>query len=87
MILSSRKSINWSLGLRGEWLNFDHEFFICLLFLGSGGGVKIGGYLPLFAHKEQDDDEADNEDGHRDGEDDDQVVKDVVISCKKKQRR
>lgn len=85
MILNSRKSFNWSLGLRGE--HFDHDFFTCWLFIGFGGGVKIGGYLPLFAHKEQDDDEADNEDGHRDGEDDDQVVKDAVISCKKKQRR
>lgn len=39
-------------------------------------------YLPLFAHKEEDGDEADDEEGHCDGEDDDQVVKDAVISCK-----
>lgn len=41
-------------------------------------------YLPLFAHKEQDGDEADDEEGHSDGEDDDQVVEDAVISCKRK---
>lgn len=44
----------------------------------------MGGYLPLFGHEEQDGDEADNEEGRYDGEDDDQVVKDAVISCKKK---
>lgn len=71
----------------GERLNSSiSTLIVCLLFIGLCFGVfwYKEGHLPLFAHKEQDGDEADDEEGHCDGEDDDQVVKDAVISCQTK---
>lgn len=62
-----------------SYLFFVYMVLFRFCFLGW-----VGGYLPLFGHEEQDGDEADNEEGRYDGEDDDQVVKDAVISCKKK---